>query len=386
MTATTTDRLDGLASSTAVKGPCKAASTTNLTLSGEQTVNGVSIVADDRVLVTGQTDGTENGIYVASTGAWRRAKDFSSNNDVREGTQVRVSRGTYAGLWVVTNTTAITFDTTSITISADPTVVPAANLATTIHAATSKTTPVDADELGLWDSVALALKKLTWENLKTTLASTFLPLAGGTMTGNLTVTKASPDVVINKAAAGQANRLLGYTNGVARWAMTLGSTADESGADAGSELTFNAYTDAGAFIDFPLIIYRAAGGLVVSTRGIRSSSATGAIGYATGAGGAVTQATSKATGVTLDKASGQITMNNAALGAGTIVSFVLTDSAIAAGDVLVLNHISGGTPGSYTLNARCAAGSATIDVRNNTAGSLSEAIVIAFAVIKAVAA
>jgi len=386
MTATTTDRLDGLASSTAIKGPCKAASTTNLTLSGEQTVNGVSIVADDRVLVTGQTDGTENGIYVASTGAWRRAKDFSSNNDVREGTQVRVSRGTYAGLWVVTNTTAITFDTTSITISADPTVVPAANLATTIHAATSKTTPVDADELGLWDSVALALKKLTWENLKTTLASTFLPLAGGTMTGNLTVTKASPDVVINKAAAGQANRLLGYTNGVARWAMTLGSTADESGADAGSELTFNAYTDAGAFIDFPLIIYRAAGGLVVSTRGIRSSSATGAIGYATGAGGAVTQATSKATGVTLNKASGQITMNNAALGAGTIVSFVLTDSAIAAGDVLVLNHISGGTPGSYTLNARCAAGSATIDVRNNTAGSLSEAIVIAFAVIKAVAA
>lgn len=386
MTATTTDRLDGLASSTAVKGPCKAASTTNLTLSGEQTVNGVSIVADDRVLATGQTDGTENGIYVASTGAWRRAKDFSSNNDVREGTQVRVSRGTNAGLWVVTNTSAITFDTTSITISADPTVVPAANLATTIHAATSKATPVDADELGLWDSVALALKKLTWANLKTTLASTFLPLAGGTMTGNLTVTKASPDVVINKAAAGQANRLLGYTNGVARWAMTLGSTADESGADAGSELTFNAYTDAGAFIDFPLIIYRAAGGLVVSTRGIRSSSATGAIGYATGAGGAVTQATSKATGVTLDKASGQITMNNAALGAGTIVSFVLTDSAIAAGDVLILNHISGGTPGSYTLNARCAAGSATIDVRNNTAGSLSEAIVIAFAVIKAVAA
>jgi predicted aconitase with swiveling domain len=65
------------------------------------------------------------------------------------------------------------------------------------------------------------------------------------------------------------------------------------------------------------------------------------------------------------------------------VSFVLTNSQIATGDVLILNHISGGTAGSYLLNARSAAGSATIDVRNITAGILSEAVVIAFAVIKA---
>ncbi|WP_210235482.1 hypothetical protein [Mesorhizobium sp. M8A.F.Ca.ET.165.01.1.1] len=110
------------------------------------------------------------------------------------------------------------------------------------------------------------------------------------------------------------------------------------------------------------------------------------IGYATGAGGTVTQATSKSTGVSLNTSCGQITMNAAALAAGTIVSFVLTNTAIAATDILVLNHISGGTPGSYSLNARAAAGSATIDLRNNTAGSLSEAIVIAFAVVKAVTA
>jgi hypothetical protein len=120
------------------------------------------------------------------------------------------------------------------------------------------------------------------------------------------------------------------------------------------------------------------------TGGFLSTSATSGIGYGTGAGGTVTQATSKSTAVTLNAVCGAITMNNAALAAGTIVSFTLTNSAIAATDVLVLNHISGGTPGSYTLNARAAAGSATIDVRNNTAGSLSEAIVIQFAVIKAV--
>lgn len=106
------------------------------------------------------------------------------------------------------------------------------------------------------------------------------------------------------------------------------------------------------------------------------------IGYGLGQGGTVTQATSKSTGVTLSTMTGQITMNNAALAAATIVSFTLTNTLLNAGDLLVLNHVSGGTPGSYTLNARCTAGSATVDVRNNSAGSLSEAIVIGFAVIK----
>jgi len=109
-------------------------------------------------------------------------------------------------------------------------------------------------------------------------------------------------------------------------------------------------------------------------------------GYITGEGGAVTQATSKSTGVTLNKRCGQITMNNATLNADTTVSFTLTNSTIAATDLLVLNHVSAGTAGAYLLNAQCAAGSASINVRNITAGNLGEAIVIGFAVVKAVAA
>ena len=70
----------------------------------------------------------------------------------------------------------------------------------------------------------------------------------------------------------------------------------------------------------------------------------------------------------------------------TLLSFVLTNSAIAATDLLLINHVSVGTFGAYTFNARCAAGSATIDVANRSTGSLSEAIVISYAVIKAVTA
>lgn len=126
------------------------------------------------------------------------------------------------------------------------------------------------------------------------------------------------------------------------------------------------------------------GTTVTTTSTITSSG--GGIGYTTGAGGTVTQSTSKSTGVTLNKLTGLITLNSAALASATSVSFLLTNSFIAATDMVLLQHQSGGTAGAYTLTAQSASGSATITVRNVTGGSLSEAIVIRFAVLKAVSA
>jgi hypothetical protein len=97
-----------------------------------------------------------------------------------------------------------------------------------------------------------------------------------------------------------------------------------------------------------------------------------------GSGGAVTQLTNKAQGVTLSKNTGDITMNNANLAANTAVSFTLTNTTLKAHDRLVLNHVSGGTLGSYNFNAQVSAGSAVINVRNVTAGALAEAIVVGF--------
>jgi len=120
----------------------------------------------------------------------------------------------------------------------------------------------------------------------------------------------------------------------------------------------------------------------LATQGsIINNGGSGKVGYAAGAGGAVTQLTSKSTGVTLSKQSGQITMDAAALAASTTVSFTLTNTIIQANDVLILNHVSAGTAGAYTLNAQVSAGTASINVRNVTLGSLSEAIVIQFIVI-----
>ena len=106
-------------------------------------------------------------------------------------------------------------------------------------------------------------------------------------------------------------------------------------------------------------------------------------GYTADAQGTVTQATSKSTAVTLNKSAGVITMNNASLATATNATFTLNNSFISANDTIILT-IAGGqtTPGSYNVFANAlAAGSVSITLRNISGGSLSEAIVVNFALI-----
>lgn len=111
--------------------------------------------------------------------------------------------------------------------------------------------------------------------------------------------------------------------------------------------------------------------------------ATTELGYTAAARGAVTQLTDKSTAVTLNTSVGRITMNNASLATATNATFTLNNSLISANDAVILT-ISGGqtTPGSYNVFANAlAAGSVSITLRNISGGSLSEAIVINFAII-----
>jgi hypothetical protein len=125
-------------------------------------------------------------------------------------------------------------------------------------------------------------------------------------------------------------------------------------------------------------------GTLITAGALRSTSATSAIGYNSGAGGTVTQATSKSTAVTLNKPSGAITLNNAALAAATAVSFTLNNSLIGADDELMVRIKSGNaTAGTYKVRAEGnAAGSRTIILENVSAGSLSEAVVVGFILVR----
>tara|TARA_R100000365_G_C2747452_1_gene77377 strand:- start:4450 stop:6054 length:1605 start_codon:yes stop_codon:yes gene_type:complete len=110
------DRLDGLSSSTAIKGPCRVATTEDITLTDLQTIDGVALADGDRVLVRAQMDAKQNGIYVVDTGEWRRSRDFASNRDIRKGTRVVVTSGiTYAtSEWLVTASDPIVLGTSEI--------------------------------------------------------------------------------------------------------------------------------------------------------------------------------------------------------------------------------------------------------------------------------
>lgn len=111
---------------------------------------------------------------------------------------------------------------------------------------------------------------------------------------------------------------------------------------------------------------------------------TTGLGFYTGAGGTVTQATSKATAFTLSKMTGEITTAADILNAGTIVSATWTNTLMAATDVVIISHKSGGTVGSYTFNVACGAGSGTLSIRNNTAGNLTETLVLSYVLLKGV--
>ena len=115
---------------------------------------------------------------------------------------------------------------------------------------------------------------------------------------------------------------------------------------------------------------------------------TGSLGYSTGSGGAVTQLTSKTTGVTLNKSNGKITMEaTTAIGIAASVVFTLTNSFIAVTDAVIANIATGGTANAYTVDVlTVAAGSVGLRVTNISVGILSEAVVVSFAIIKAVAA
>lgn len=133
MTSVITTIRRGVNASKAVKVPVKAATTANITLSAEQTIDGISCVDGDRVLVKDQTDGSENGIYAVDSSTWNREPDWDGTHDVVKGTYVYVSQGsTNNNFWQVSTADPITIGTTSVSlISTDPDSLLRTNLADT---------------------------------------------------------------------------------------------------------------------------------------------------------------------------------------------------------------------------------------------------------------
>jgi hypothetical protein len=113
--------VDSVAAGLDPKASVRVATTANITLSGTQTIDGISVVAGDRVLVKDQTAGSQNGIYVVASGSWTRAADFDGSPaaEVTSGAFCFVTSGTTNGVkgFVLTTNNPITLGTTALTFS-----------------------------------------------------------------------------------------------------------------------------------------------------------------------------------------------------------------------------------------------------------------------------
>lgn len=108
--------VDNAAAGLSGKDAVRVATTANISLTGAQTIDGISVVAGDRVLVKNQTTASANGIYVCATGAWSRASDADAAGELKAGSFVFVSEGTTnadSG-WMISTDGAITIGSTAI--------------------------------------------------------------------------------------------------------------------------------------------------------------------------------------------------------------------------------------------------------------------------------
>lgn len=165
-----------------------------------------------------------------------------------------------------------------------------------------------------------------------------------------------------------------YTNG--NIISVSGDIITETGSiTAATSVTAGTSILAGTSITSTLGNITAASGEILGTKGLGFST--------TVYGGNVTQGTNKGTTVILNAPTGTITMNNAVLGGGATVNFTFTNNTISANDMLLLMHGAGGTIGAYVYYSICAAGGATIWIKNITGGNLGEAVVLQFMVLRA---
>jgi hypothetical protein len=197
-----------------------------------------------------------------------------------------------------------------------------------------------------------------------TIAITALPVATAAAT-----TDVLP--IVQGGTTKQVTNALLFTNAI-MVTPALGTVASGN---------ISACTSTGMVLTTPNI--GVATGTSLTTSGVVASTGTAGVGYATGAGGAVTQITSRTTGVTLNKTTGAITMFSAA-GTTTAATFTVTNSTVAATDVIILNQKSGTDLYDLMVTA-VAAGSFNITFRT-TGGTTTETPVFNFAVIKGVAA
>lgn len=283
--ATSKDYVDQSIAGLSWKNSVRAGTTSNVLLSGEQTIDGISLTAGQRVLVKNQSTAAENGVYVVKIGAWARAEDFDSISPADEinSAAVFVQQGTVNAdtAWTqVSPVSSVGVDAITFTQFAGAnTFIAGSGLTLTtntfnVGTASSSRIVVNTDDIDLamvGTSVTDSLRKISTDSygrvtgtsavsvgdLSTILDATYVNVTGDTMTGALTINASNSGLILT-SAAGSARRIQIQTGSSTRWIVGADNSA-EAGSNVGSNFVIYRYDDTGAFVDSPLTISRSNG-------------------------------------------------------------------------------------------------------------------------------
>lgn len=227
--AATKGYVDAAQSGLDIKDSVRVATTANITLSGTQTIDGIAVVAGNRVLVKDQTTGSQNGIYVVAAGAWTRATDADSSAEVTAGLFTFVEQGTTQADsgWVLTTDNPITLGTTALVFtqfSGAGQITAGAGLTktgNTINVGTASSTRIVVNA----DNIDLATTAVSPGTYKSITVDTYGRVTAGTNPTTLAgygITDAQPLDATLTALAGvttAADRLI-YATGADTFAVT----------------------------------------------------------------------------------------------------------------------------------------------------------------------
>jgi len=315
--------VDSIAAGLSWKAPAKCATTANITLSGTQTIDGVSVLAGDRVLVKDQTDAKENGVYIVASGSWARSTDMDANSDFPSAS-IFVQQGTVnADIGYVCTNDSVTLGSTNITFvqfNGASNIIAGAGLSKT-----GNELSVNVDD----STIEISSDTLQIKNLGVDTAQ----LADGSVTndklaGNITNAKLQNSTISGVALGGTLSSLSASASGAISFTSYNGSSASSDMAvnvnSAMLEIASNAISVKAGGIGSTEI----ADGSVVSAK-----IGTGAVGTTQLADGSVVEAKLGANAVTSAKIAANA-VGSTQIADGSVVTVKLGDGSVTSSKIV----------------------------------------------------